>query len=299
MVAGSRRSLLTPEFCRLWLDLALPVRFPVRRSSPMGPDRYPDAKTSIFPEDESASRGASECLSGRDTLNRPIAGKRSVLRRCGTVGILGIVTFLFCQCHRQPQMPAPTPTPTPAPIASPSPSADPTVTPTPTAVPEASISPLPSPSVSPTPDAFEEGIKQLLQASENGFRELHGKFKRTENGSGAVPLFRVRKIYEGNFLFEGAASAELEEVYYTAGRQPAYNYHLYFQALSPQASIGKYDDLRLNLNRVLKGFEHTFGDRYDAWARDDPLKTAILLSSQDVAGSLEIQVHVGFKSPQW
>jgi hypothetical protein len=106
-------------------------------------------------------------------------------------------------------------------------------------------------------------------------------------------------MYEGNFLFEGAASAELEEVYYTAGRQPAYNYHLYFQALSPRASIEKYDDLRSNLNRVLKGFEHTFGDRYDAWARDDPLKTAILLSSQDVAGTLEIQVHVGFKSPQW
>jgi len=24
--------------------------------------------------------------------------------------------------------------------------------------------------------------------------------------------------------------------------------------------------LRLNLNRLLQGFEHTFGDRYDAWA---------------------------------
>ena len=196
-------------------------------------------------------------------------------------------------------MPASTPTLTPALTASPSASASPTLTSTPNTVPVANAPPLSLPTVSSTPDTFEEGIKQLLQASEKGFLELHGKFKSTENGSGPVPLFRVRKFYEGNFLFEGAASAELEEVYYTAGRQVAYNYHLYYQALSTRASIEKYDDLRSNLNRVLKSFEHTFGDRYDAWARDDPLKTAILLSSQDVAGSLEIQVHVGFKSPQW
>jgi hypothetical protein len=256
----------------------------------------PDAKTSTFLENEPV---APECLAGRDTLKRSIAGVRYGLRRYATAGILGFATFLFCQCHRQPQSPAPTPTPTAAPTASPSASASPTVTPAPTAVSAASAPPLPPPSASPTPDPFEEGIKQLLQASENGFLELRGKFKRTENGSGSVPLFRVRKIYEGNFRFEGAASAELEEVYYTAGHQPAYNYHLYFQALSTRASIEKYDDLRSNLNRVLESFEHTFGDRYDAWARDDPLKTAILLSSQDVAGSLEIQVHVGFKSPQW
>jgi len=95
-----------------------------------------------------------------------------------------------------------------------------------------------------------------------------------------------------------AASAEIEEVYYGAGGQPVYNYHLYFQALSPRESIQRYIDLRSNLNRVLPGFEHTFGDRYDAWARDDSLKTAILLSS-DLAGSPEIQVHVALASPQW
>jgi hypothetical protein len=142
-------------------------------------------------------------------------------------------------------------------------------------------------------------MKQLLQASVKGFLDLRGKYKNTENGSGPNPLFRVRKIYQGTFLLGDATSAELEEVYYTAGRQPAYNYHLYYQALSPRVSIEKYDELRLNLNRVLRGFEHTLGDRYDAWARGDPLKTAVLLSSQDVEGSPEIQVHVAFSSPQW
>jgi hypothetical protein len=171
----------------------------------------------------------------------------------------------------------------------------PAATPTPTASSTASITPTPS----STPDAFEEGIKQLLQASGKGFLEFRGKFKRVENGLEPNPLFRLRKIYEGTFLFRGAASAELEEVYYSAGQQPAYNYHLYYQALSTRSSIERYDDLRLNLNRVLHGFEHTFGERYDAWAGNDPLKTAILLSSQDVAGYLEIQVHVAFSAPQW
>jgi hypothetical protein len=168
-----------------------------------------------------------------------------------------------------------------------------------TAPPQASISPLPLSTPSSTPDTFGEGIKQLLQSSEKGFVELHGKLKRTENGSGPDPLFRTRKIYEGTFLFGGAALAELEEVYFAAGESPAYNYHLYYQALSVRASIQKYDDFRMNLNRVLEGFEHTFGDRYDAWARDDLHKTAILLSSQESTGSPEIQVHVAFSSPQW
>jgi len=160
-------------------------------------------------------------------------------------------------------------------------------------------SPLPTASATPTPDPFEEGVKQLLQASEKGFFEMRGKFKRTENGSGPDPLFRMRKIYEGTFLFSGAALAEVEEVYYTPGPQPAYNYHLYYQALSTRASIEEYNDFRQSLNRVLKGFEHSFGDRYDAWARNDPHKTAILLSSQEATGSPEIQVHVAFSSAQW
>jgi hypothetical protein len=142
-------------------------------------------------------------------------------------------------------------------------------------------------------------MKPLFQASEKGFLELRGKFKRTENGSGSDPLFRVRKLYEGTFLLSGATSAELEEVYYGPGQQPVYNYHLYYQSLSTQSSLAKYDDLLHNLNRILTGFEHTFGDRYDAWARDDPLKTAVLLNSQNVGGTPEIQVHVTFPSPQW
>jgi hypothetical protein len=142
-------------------------------------------------------------------------------------------------------------------------------------------------------------MKRVLQAAGSGFLELRGNFKKVENGSGSYPLFRLRKIYEGTFVFGGANSAELEEVYYRNERQPVYNYHLYYQALSSKDSIERYVDLRLRLNQLLQGFEHTYGDRYDAWARADPLKTAILLSIQDFPGSLEIQVHAAFASPQW
>jgi hypothetical protein len=169
---------------------------------------------------------------------------------------------------------------------------------TPTAEPTATPPPA-QPTPTPTPDPFKEGIQHLLETSKNGFLELRGKLKRTENGSGLDPLFRVRKIYEGTFLLGEATSAELEEVYYKAGPQPVYNYHLYYQAPPIRGPIERYDDLRLNLNRVLEGFTHTFGYRYDAWTRDDPLKTAILLSSQDVAGSSEIQVHAAFLSSPW
>jgi hypothetical protein len=264
----------------------------------------PDANHSTFRDNDPVPGGKSEFSTPPGAVKRLIAHLvQSGTRQCLTACILGAAALLLCQCHRQSSTPAPTPNATPASTVVPTPAATPaimpTVTPTPTAAPTASTPPLPLPTVSSTPDAFEEGIKQLLQASEKGFLDLRGKFKKTENGSGTVPLFRVRKIYEGTYLLGGAVSAELEEVYYRAGRQPAYNYHLYYQSLSARDSIEKYGDLRLNLNRVLEGFEHTFGDRYDAWARDDPLKTAILLSSQDVAGSLEIQVHVAFSSPQW
>jgi hypothetical protein len=245
----------------------------------------------------------------RDTLRRcllPLA--RSIVLPGVTISLLGAAVLLLCQCHRQSSTDAPTPSPTPAStaIAAPSPTmptvpstAVPTSTPAQTPGLATSSPALLSPTASPTPDPFAEGIKRLLQTSGKGFLELRGKFIKTENGSGPEPLFRVRKLYAGTFLLAGATSAELEEVYFSTAQQPAYNYHLYYQALSVRDSIQRYDDLRLNLNRVLEGFEHTFGDRYDAWARNDPLRTAILLSCQDVAGSPEIQVHVSFSSPQW
>jgi hypothetical protein len=139
----------------------------------------------------------------------------------------------------------------------------------------------------------------VLQAAGSGFLELRGKFIRIENGSGPHPLFRFRKIYEGTFVFGGATSADLEEVYYHSDRQPAYNYHLYYQSLSSKDSIERYVDLRGRLNQLLTGFQHTYGDRYDAWARADPLKTAVLLSILELPGSVEIQVHAAFASPQW
>jgi hypothetical protein len=261
---------------------------PFLRHSDTGPQRNPASFTLYRPGKR---------------LNTQFA--RSGFRQLLEVGILGVMTLLFCQC-RQPS--STTPTPTPSSTVTPSPTATPTPTPTvvasPTATPNpiASTPPLPSPTPSPTPDAFEEGIKKLLQASENGFLEMRGKFERTEDGSGPDPLFRVRKMYAGTFLLEGATSATLEEVYFGPGQQPVYNYHLYYQSFSGRRAVEKYDDLRLNLNRLLQGFEHTFGDRYDAWARKDPLKTAILLSSNnlaDLAGSPEIQVHAAFSAPQW
>ncbi len=100
-------------------------------------------------------------------------------------------------------------------------------------------------------------------------------------------------------MFGGASSAELEEVYYSSEHQPAYNYHLYYQSLSSKDSIERYVDLRLRLNQLLPGFQHTYGDRYDAWSRADSLKTAILLSIQELPASLQIQVHAAFDSPQW
>jgi len=246
-----------------------------------------------FRDDPPIQPEESTCSARPDRRNRSlVAALLPAVRTSVTVCIAVCAVFLLCQCHRQPSTPAPTPTPA---TATPTPSA----TPTPTAIPQTSVPLLPLPSASETPDAFGDGIKQLLQASEKGFVKMHGKLKRTENGSGPDPLFRMRKIYEGTFLFGGAALAELEEVYFTAGQQPAYNYHLYYQALSVRASIEKYGDFRTNLNRVLEGYEHTFGDRYDAWARNDARKTAVLLSSQEATGSPEIQVHVAFSSPQW
>jgi len=264
----------------------------------------PDANKPTFGDNYLFQRQKHDFSTRLGRLIRSIAQPaRSGVRQCATIGLLGTATFLFCQCHRKSSTETPTPRTTPVPSVIPTPSATatvtPSVTPTPTPAPTATTSPLPLPTVSPTPDPFAEDMKQLLQASVKGFLDLRGKYKNTENGSGPNPLFRVRKIYEGNFLFQGAALAELEEVYFTPGQQPAYNYQLYYQALSTRASIEKYDDFRLHLNRLLQGFEHTFGDRYDAWARNDVRKTAVLLSSQEATGSPQIQVHVAFSSPQW
>ena len=215
----------------------------------------PDVDHSTFHHNDTAPRGKLVCSAPPQTPKRSIAQfMRSGLRQRVNAGILGAAAFLLCQCHRQSPTPPPTSTPTPGPTVTATPSATVATTPaeTPTPTPMASTTPVPTPTASSTPDTFEEGVKQLLQASEKGFLELRGPFKRTENGSGPNPLFRVRKIYEGTFLLSDATYAELEEVYFNAGQQPAYNYHLYYQALSARASLEKYYDLRLNLNRVLR-----------------------------------------------
>jgi hypothetical protein len=142
-------------------------------------------------------------------------------------------------------------------------------------------------------------MNRVLQAAGSAFLEFRGNLERSESGGGPHPLFRFRKIYAGTFVFGGAALAELEEVYYHKEQQPVYNYHLYFQALSPSNTAERYADLRLRLNQLMAGFDHTQGDRYDAWARADSQKTAVLLSIQDLPGSLEIQIHAAFSNPQW
>ncbi|HTC12966.1 MAG TPA: hypothetical protein VK692_02035, partial [Chthoniobacterales bacterium] len=252
----------------------------------------PDANHTTSRESDPVRRTEPELSPCRVTVRSSLSrAARSGMWHVVKTAILGLAAVLLCQCHRQPSGTPVTPTPTPASTATPIPSATPVATPTVTPTATPATPPPPPPTPTPTPDPFKEGIEHVLQASRNGFLELRGKLKRTEYGSGSDPLYRVRKIYEGTFLFGEATSAELEEVYYNAGPQPVYNYHLYYQAPPIRGPMERYDDLRLNLNRVLEGFTHTFGYRYDAWTRNDPLKTAILLSSPDVAGSAEIQVH--------
>jgi hypothetical protein len=208
---------------------------------------------------------------------------------CRLSAAIAAILLLF-DCRRQPA--APSATPSNAPTETPSPSA--TLTPTPAPI------PLPAtPWPTSSPDPFEANLQRLLQASRNGFRDLRGKLKRTEKDSRPEPLFRIRKIYEGTFPFDGSSSAELEEVYFHPDQQAAYNYRVAFQALSAREAIERYDQFRLNLNHALKDFEHTFGDRYDAWASHDALQTAVLLDDSNPSGSLEIQVHVTFSVPQW
>jgi len=235
-----------------------------------------------------------------DTGNKSIV---SLLKIVACLSCTAIAVLLLSDCRREAAKPEPAVTPSPTASPTVTPTSALSATPTPVNKPEASPSlsatPVPTPSATPVADSFEEGLKQLLQASETGFRDLRGKLRKTERGSGPQPLFRVRKIYEGTFLFGGAVSAEIEEVYFHAEQEPVYNYHLDFQALSARESIERYDNLRQELNHALQSFEHTFGDRYDAWANHDALKTAVLLSSQEASGSPEIQIHVAFSSPQW
>ena len=180
-----------------------------------------------------------------------------------------------------PERPEATPFPTPVPSLNPSPSTTPSVA-----------------AATPDPRSLEEGMKRVLAASESGFLDLRGKFKKTENGIGASPLFRIRKLYEGSFVFGGASSAELEEVYYKKDGHPSYNYRLFFQSPSRE-SAEKYDDLMMHLQQILTGFEHTHAGGYDAWARSDAAGTAVLLSVQEQPGLLQLQVHVAFPVPKW
>jgi hypothetical protein len=142
-------------------------------------------------------------------------------------------------------------------------------------------------------------MKRILASSQSGFIDLRGKFKRTDNGTGASPLFRVRKLYEGAFLCGGSVSAELEEIYYRRNGRPSYNYRLFFGYPSPKESAARYDDLMVRLQQLLTGFQHTHASGYDAWARSDAANTAVLLSVQQQSELLQLQVHVAFPVPKW
>jgi hypothetical protein len=223
-----------------------------------------------------------------------------------SAGILGGGLYLLSQCHRQPSSPVSSSTLAPAPTIAPTTvvAATPLILATPTAPIASTPQPTPtaSPSVPPaspppTKDPFEDGMKRMLQAGSSGFLELRGKLVRTEDATGPYALFRFRKIYEGTFIFAGANSAQLEEVYYSKADQPAYNYHLYFQESLDKDS--RYDGLRQRLDVMLQGFVHTFGPGYDAWAGSDARRTAVLLSNRNIAGSVDVQVHVAFPTPRW
>jgi hypothetical protein len=144
------------------------------------------------------------------------------------------------------------------------------------------------------------GVTCFKLRTHTGFLELRGTLTKTEDGTtiGPYALFRLRKIYQGTFVFGGAKSAQLEEVYYNRKpNQPAYNYRLFFQESSDKAPT--YDQLRQRLDAILTGFVHTFDAGYDAWAGSDARGTAVLLSDRDVLGFVEIQVHVAFPTPRW
>jgi hypothetical protein len=184
--------------------------------------------------------------------------------------------------------------------ATPAPGMTATPVPSMSATPVPSMAPQPSaPKVTPDPQSFEEGMKHILASSQSGFIDLRGKFKRTENGTGESPQFRVRKLYEGAFLCGGSVSAELEEIYYRRDQHPSYNYRLLFQSPAPKESAAKYDDLMVRLQQLLAGFQHTHAGGYDAWARSDTAHTAVLLSVQERPGLLQLQVHVAFPVPKW
>ena len=225
---------------------------------------------------------------------------------CRSVAAVGLFLALFCQCQRKTPEASPTPEPSPSPAASPelSRSESPSPTPTPSSTPEATPSPTPSaaspaPTATPDPQSLEEGMKRILAASDNGFLDLRGKFRRAENGNSPSPLFRTRRLYEGTFLCAGAVSAELEEVYYRKSSDPNYNYRLLFQSLSAKASTERYDDLMVRLQQLLTGFQHTKAGGYDAWTRSDAAGTAVLLSVMEQPGLLQIQTHVTFRASKW
>lgn len=230
---------------------------------------------------------------------------REILRLGVAAAILCGGAYLLFQCHRQQPVLASTPTPTVAP--TPTVRITPTIVATSTASPASSSEPTPAVSASAPPpstpgaeDAFEDGMKRVLRAASSGFLELRGTLTKTEDGTtiGPYALFRLRKIYQGTFVFGGAKSAQLEEVYYNRKpNQPAYNYRLFFQESSDKAPT--YDQLRQRLDAILTGFVHTFDAGYDAWAGSDARGTAVLLSDRDVLGFVEIQVHVAFPTPRW
>ena len=232
---------------------------------------------------------------------------REILRLGVAAAILCGGAYLLFQCHRQQPVLASTPTPTPTVAPTPTVRITPTIVATSTASPASSSEPTPAVSASAPPpstpgaeDAFEDGMKRVLRAASSGFLELRGTLTKTEDGTtiGPYALFRLRKIYQGTFVFGGAKSAQLEEVYYNRKpNQPAYNYRLFFQESSDKAPT--YDQLRQRLDAILTGFVHTFDAGYDAWAGSDARGTAVLLSDRDVLGFVEIQVHVAFPTPRW
>jgi hypothetical protein len=222
-------------------------------------------------------------------------GKR-ITRLSIVAAATGVAVALFCHCQRQSVVP--TPSPSPEPTAKSSEAPEPTPTPTPLETPAPTATPTIA-AATPDPQSLEEGMKRVLAASESGFLDLRGKLKTTENGTGASPLFRIRKLYEASFAFGGASSAELEEIYYRKDRHPSYNYRLLFQSPSTKETAEKYDDLRVRLQQLLSGFEPTHGSGYDAWARSDASNTAVLLSVQDQPNLLQLQIHVAFPAPKW
>ena len=158
--------------------------------------------------------------------------------------------------------------------------------------------------------SLEEGIKRVLGAVPSAFRELRGKLIKTEERTGPLTPFRLRKTYAGKLIFGGATSAEIQETYpFTQSNFVTYTYKLQYPRADAEAAAKKAGDLVKQLNQILPTFVHSHGidlaplPHQDRWTLPQNRPPLISLDRTELPGSLEadnsLQFSTGFDGPQW